>query len=81
MSVEEIQSMKDSLQRIETALVGDPKMGNAGIVTRLESVEREAQATKAWREKLNVRIGMIASVMSFVATAAIEVGTSLFNRK
>lgn len=81
MSVEEIQSVRESLHRIETALIGDPRMGNTGIVARLESVERETRETTAWRERLNVRIGMIATGISFAATAAIEVGTSIFTKK
>ena len=41
MSVEEIQSIKDSLHRIEQALMGDPTMGHRGIVSRLETVEQQ----------------------------------------
>ena len=45
MSQEELSSIKETLNRIEKALVGDPEMGHIGIADRLRSVEAQAQAT------------------------------------
>jgi len=44
MSADELEAIKSSLHRIETALVGDPSLGNAGIVSRLAVVECKADA-------------------------------------
>lgn len=44
MSADELEAIKSSLHRIETALVGDPTLGNTGIVARLASVETKAEA-------------------------------------
>lgn len=46
MSQEELSSIKDALNRIEKALVGDPEMGHTGIAERLRSVEAQAHATE-----------------------------------
>lgn len=43
MSTEEIQSIRDSLARIEKAITGDPTIGYTGIAGRLEKVERIAE--------------------------------------
>ena len=45
MSQEELSSIKETLNRIEKALVGDPEMGHIGIADRLRSVEAQAHAT------------------------------------
>lgn len=42
MSTEEIQSIRESLHRIEKAIVGDPAMGHKGIAERLSIVETKA---------------------------------------
>jgi aminopeptidase-like protein len=41
MSTEEIASIKESLVRIETAIVGDPQMGNKGLAQRISEVENK----------------------------------------
>lgn len=44
MSTDEITVIKESLHRIEVALIGDPSLGNTGIVARLASVETKTDA-------------------------------------
>ena len=44
MSVEEIQSIRESLARIEKAITGDPTVGYTGIAGRLEKVEKLAES-------------------------------------
>lgn len=44
MSTEEVQSIKETLHRIESALVGDPAMGHKGIAQRLDTVEQRTDA-------------------------------------
>lgn len=50
MSTDEITSIRDSLHRIEKALVGDPQMGHKGIAQRLSDVEKttEEHSRKLW---------------------------------
>lgn len=81
MSTEEIQSIRDSLHRIELALVGDPAMGNKGLVARMSEVEKEASENTTWRESVKARVGVVAAVVSFLATAALHFGSSLISRK
>ncbi len=45
MSTEEIQSIRDSLHRIETAIVGDPGMGHKGLAQRMTDVEAKTDAS------------------------------------
>jgi hypothetical protein len=40
MSTDEIQSIRESLHRIEIAIVGDPSMGHRGIAARMDAVEK-----------------------------------------
>jgi hypothetical protein len=42
MSADEIQSIRDSLKRIETALMGD-ELGNRGVVPRLSDAEKKLE--------------------------------------
>lgn len=56
MSADEIQSIRDSLHRIEQSLMGDPKMGNRGLVSRIESLESQQGLTE---KKLLVWGGII----------------------
>lgn len=42
MSTEEIQSIRESLHRIEKAIVGDPDMGHKGLAERMTAVEAKA---------------------------------------
>lgn len=39
-AIEEFKQLKDSVRRIETALVGDEAVGQRGIVPRINTVER-----------------------------------------
>jgi hypothetical protein len=50
MSADEIASIRESLHRIEQALVGDPQMGHKGIAQRLSDVEKttEEHSRKLW---------------------------------
>lgn len=40
MSADEIQSIRESLHRIEKAIVGDPSMGHRGLASRMDVVEK-----------------------------------------
>ena len=40
VTVEEIKDIQDGIHRIETALVGDMKMGHRGLVQRMFTAER-----------------------------------------
>ena len=44
MSTEEIQSIRESLHRIEKALIGDPEMGHKGIAARVDAIEKTVEA-------------------------------------
>jgi len=44
MSTEEIQSIRESLVRIEKAIVGDPAVGHKGLAQRVTDVEVKADA-------------------------------------
>jgi len=48
MSAEEIQSIRESLHRIEKAIIGDPDMGHKGIAARVDAIEKivDAQGKK-----------------------------------
>lgn len=48
MSAEEIQSIRESLHRIEKAIIGDPDMGHKGIAARMDAIEKivDAQGKK-----------------------------------
>lgn len=44
MSAEEIQSIRESLHRIEKAIIGDPDMGHKGIAARVDAIEKVVDA-------------------------------------
>lgn len=44
MSTEEIQSIRESLHRIEKAIIGDPDMGHKGIAARVDDIEKKVEA-------------------------------------
>jgi hypothetical protein len=44
MSADEIQSIRDSLHRIEKAIIGDPAMGHRGIAARVDAIEKLVEA-------------------------------------
>lgn len=81
MSVEEIQSIRESLHRIETALVGDPAMGNKGIVARLNETELDVRKILRWRDSVKLRLGFVASVTALIVTGLIELLVSYFGTK
>ena len=68
MSSDEIQSIRESLARIETALMGDPAMGNAGLVRRVTDLERESNENTLWRAK----VAAISSVVAVAVTAIVQ---------
>ena len=39
MSADEIQSIRESLHRIEVAIIGDKSLGHRGLASRMEAVE------------------------------------------
>ena len=41
MSADELSTIKETLHRIEQAIVGDEKMGQRGIVQRLTDLEKQ----------------------------------------
>lgn len=41
MTPENFNRLQESVDRIERAIVGDPKMGHRGIVDRMEWIERK----------------------------------------
>ena len=81
MSIEEIQSIKESLARIETALVGDPKMGNKGIVVRLADVEVETRTNTQWRDTVKAKVGLLATGVSLLVAAAVEAAANIMTSK
>ena len=64
MSADEIQSIRESLHRIEKAIVGDPQMGHKGLAQRVTDVEVKADTSD---RKLLVW-GGIATGVSVVIT-------------
>ena len=57
MSAEEIQSIRESLHRIEKAIIGDPDLGHKGIAARLDAIEKVVDAQG---KKLLVWSGIVA---------------------
>lgn len=80
---ENVDVIKRSMQRIETALLGDEAMGNAGIVRRMDKVETMAEevcdrVSKLETERSSVRsnvtfylavIGSVVSVLMVILKA------------
>lgn len=81
MSADEMQIIKESLSRIEVALMGDPKMGNKGIVVRLSEVEAEARANTAWRETVKAKVGLLATGVSLLVAAGFEAAINTLSGK
>lgn len=81
MSLDEIQSIKESLARIETALMGDSAMGNKGLVVRMQELEAEAAANAQWRDGLRSHISAVAGGVAVVVTATIQGVVSYFTSK
>lgn len=40
-------------ERLETAIVGDPAMGNKGVIRRIEDLEKEQEEAKAKQRKMD----------------------------
>lgn len=72
MNPEELQEIKGTLNRIETALIGDPSMGNKGLVTRLKDVEDKTESIGQWRDSVKTKMTIIAGAVSVVGTVAAE---------
>lgn len=64
MSTEELSSIKEALNRIEKALVGDPAMGHIGIADRLRAVEAQAHETD---RKLLLWSGVFTGIWMFIS--------------
>ena len=64
MSADEITSIRESLHRIEKALIGDPDMGHKGIAQRLSDVEK---TTEEHSRKLWIWTGMGAGIGLFLS--------------
>lgn len=61
MSIEkEIQEMKNSLRRIETAITGDEQMGTKGIVHEQKEQAAKIVSLEEFRDKQNLRDAKIA---------------------
>lgn len=43
MSADELQTIRETLHRIEVAVSGDPKHGHRGLVARVESTEKKQE--------------------------------------
>lgn len=78
MSLDEIQSIKESLARIETALMGDPAMGNKGLVLRVQDLEKESAVNATWRDGLRSHITAISSGVAVVVAAIVQGVVSYF---
>lgn len=79
MSLDEIQSIKESLARIETALMGDPAMGNKGLVMRVRDLEQQCDDTSSWRNGVQAKITVISSAVAVVAAAIVQGIVSYFS--
>jgi hypothetical protein len=75
MSQEELSSIKEALNRIEKALVGDPEMGHTGIAERLKSVEDQAHATD---RKLLLWSGIFTGAWMLISLLLTYVKSKLF---
>ena len=75
MSQEELSSIKETLNRIEKALVGDPEMGHTGIADRLRSVETQAQETD---RKLLIWSGMFTGAWMLISLLLTYLKSKLF---
>jgi len=75
MSQEELSSIKEALNRIEKALVGDPEMGHTGIAERLKSVEAQAQETD---RKLLLWSGIFTGAWMLISLLLTYVKSKLF---
>jgi hypothetical protein len=64
MSTDELSSIKEALNRIEKALVGDPEMGHTGIADRLKAVEMQARETD---RKLLLWSGIFTGIWMFIS--------------
>jgi hypothetical protein len=75
MSTEELSSIKDALNRIEKALIGDPEMGHTGIAERLKHVEAQAQETD---RKLLLWSGIFTGIWMFISLVLGYIKSKLF---
>lgn len=75
MSQEELSSIKETLNRIEKALVGDPEMGHTGIADRLRSVEEQAHETD---RKLLIWSGMFTGAWMLISLLLTYLKSKLF---
>ncbi len=44
MSADELASIRESLHRIEKAIIGDPDVGHKGIAARVDDIEKKVEA-------------------------------------
>jgi hypothetical protein len=70
MSDDELLEFKKQLDRIERCLVGDPAMGQVGLVTAVRSHGGRIGKLERWRDTSKVKIAAIITTASVVVTSS-----------
>lgn len=68
MSAGEVSEFKDQLNRIERCLIGDPEMGQVGLVAAVRSHGARIGKLERWRDTSKVKIAAIITTASVVVT-------------
>ena len=69
--VEEVREMRKTVDRIETALVGNPDLGQRGVIPRLNAVEATVAVHDRRFIKWSAVLGAIGAVLLFIKDAAV----------
>ncbi len=69
MSDEEVDEIKEQLNRIERCLVGDVPMGQVGLVTSVRSHGGRISKLERWRDTSKAKIAGIIVAASVAVTA------------
>jgi|32_taG_2_1085360.scaffolds.fasta_scaffold03657_9 hypothetical protein len=57
---------EERTKRLECAIIGDPEMGNKGIVKRIEDIEKEQIERRKKQDKLNKKMVFLGAAGSGV---------------
>lgn len=72
MSATETQDIKEQLNRIERCLVGDPEMGQLGLVARTNNHAGRIKRLEMWVFRIGVAAAVSAGVVGLIYKVATD---------
>lgn len=69
ITVDEIKEIRTSLHEIKLAIVGQPELGNKGVIPRLKSVEEQVEDHDRKLLRWGTTISIIGAVIIFAKDA------------